>query len=76
MAYLPVSVLPAPAPAISGPGIVPNGHLSDGRMYLVLVSRCSHLEFLRFLVRLSTRGLSDRCLPFVRVVPITGLRVA
>ncbi|GLC35358.1 hypothetical protein PLESTB_000573200 [Pleodorina starrii] len=56
-------------------GIIPNGHLSDGRMYLVLVSRCSHLDFLRFLLRLSTRGLTDRCLPFVRVIPITGLKL-
>ncbi|EFJ46238.1 diacylglycerol kinase [Volvox carteri f. nagariensis] len=56
-------------------GIIPNGHLSDGRMYLVLVSKCSHFDFLRFLVRLSTRGLVDRCLPFVRVVPVTALKL-
>ncbi|GIL42232.1 hypothetical protein Vafri_272, partial [Volvox africanus] len=57
-------------------GIIPNGHLSDGRMYLVLVSKCSHFDFLRFLLRLSTRGLVDRCLPFVRVIPITALKLA
>ncbi|GIL89515.1 hypothetical protein Vretimale_1922 [Volvox reticuliferus] len=57
-------------------GIIPNGHLSDGRMYLVLVSKCSHFDFLRFLLRLSTRGLADRCLPFVRVIPITELKLA
>lgn len=56
-------------------GIIPNGHLSDGRMYLVIVSKCNHLNYLRFLIRLSTRGLSDRCLPFVRVIPITELRL-
>ncbi|GFR45202.1 hypothetical protein Agub_g6596 [Astrephomene gubernaculifera] len=57
-------------------GVIPNGHLSDGRMYLVLVSRCSHLAFLRFLIRMATRGLTDRCLPFVRVIPVTGVRVS
>lgn len=44
-------------------------------MYLVLVSRCSHVSMLRFLIRLSTKGLADRCLPFVRVIPITALRL-
>lgn len=44
-------------------------------MYLVLVSKCAHPNFLRFLIRLSARGLVDRCLPHVRVVPITALRV-
>ncbi|KAG2432474.1 hypothetical protein HXX76_008819 [Chlamydomonas incerta] len=57
-------------------GIIPNGHLCDGRMYLVLVSKCAHPNFLRFLIRLSARGLVDRCLPHVRVVPITALRVS
>lgn len=45
-------------------------------MYLVLVSRCSHVSMLRFLIRLSTKGLADRCLPFVRVIPITALRLS
>ncbi|KAG2498764.1 hypothetical protein HYH03_003503 [Edaphochlamys debaryana] len=57
-------------------GIIPHGHLSDGRMYLVLVSTCHHLAMLRFLLRLSTRGLVDRCLPHVRVIPVTALRLS
>ena len=44
-------------------------------MYLVLVSKCSRLSYLRFLITLSTRGLSDRCLPFVRVIPVTQVRL-
>ena len=56
-------------------GVIPNGHLSDGRMYLVLVSKCHHVNYLRFLIRLSTRGLVDRCLPYVRVIPISEMQM-
>ncbi|KXZ44600.1 hypothetical protein GPECTOR_65g218 [Gonium pectorale] len=57
-------------------GIIPNGHLSDGRMYLVLVSAVRHHHFLRFLLRLASRGLVDRCTPHVRVIPITAMRLS
>ncbi|MEW5299814.1 MAG: hypothetical protein WDW36_002790 [Sanguina aurantia] len=48
-------------------GVVPNGHMADGRMYLVMVSDCTHLQYLRFLLQLTNRGLHDRCFPYVRV---------
>ncbi len=48
-------------------GILPHAHLSDGRIYLVLVSKCSRLDYLRFLIRLSSEGLHDKCFPFVQV---------
>jgi len=56
-------------------GIIPHAHLADGRIYLVLVSRCSHVDYLRFLLRLSSHGLEDGCFPFVRVVPVSALAV-
>jgi len=42
---------------------VPNGHLSDGRIYLILVSKCNRLDYLRFLIRLSSNVcLHDFCM--------------
>jgi hypothetical protein len=55
-------------------GIIPHGHLADGRMYLVMVSKCSHLEWLHFLLRLSSEGLVDGCLPYVRVSQQTAVQ--
>ncbi|KAF5838128.1 ATP-NAD kinase-like domain-containing protein [Dunaliella salina] len=54
-------------------GIVPNGHLSDGRIYLILVSKCNRLDYLRFLIRLSSKGLEDNCFPFVKIIPVTSV---
>ena len=48
-------------------GIIPHGHLCDGRIYLVLVSKCSHLQYIRFLITLTRKGLWDACFPFVQV---------
>ncbi|GAX83936.1 hypothetical protein CEUSTIGMA_g11360.t1 [Chlamydomonas eustigma] len=56
-------------------GIIPSAHLADGRMYLVLVRKCNHLQYLRFLITLSSRGLYDLCLPYVRVLPVTAVNV-
>lgn len=53
-------------------GIIPAAHLADGLMYLVMVRRCNHAQYLRFLLTLSHCGLSDCCLPFVRVIPVTA----
>jgi hypothetical protein len=41
----------------------------------VLVSRCGHLDYLRFLLRLSNHGLEDGCFPFVKVVPVSAVTV-
>uniref|UniRef100_A0A7S3QT80 DAGKc domain-containing protein n=1 Tax=Dunaliella tertiolecta TaxID=3047 RepID=A0A7S3QT80_DUNTE len=54
-------------------GIVPNAHLSDGRIYLILVSKCNRLDYLRFLIRLSSKGLEDNCFPFVKIIPVTSV---
>jgi ceramide kinase len=61
-----------PSAAVSPSGIIPSAHLADGRMYLVLVRNCNHLQYLRFLITLSSRGLYDYCLPYVRVLPVTA----
>ena len=37
-----------------------------------MVRRCNHAQYLRFLLTLSHCGLSDCCLPFVRVIPVTA----
>ena len=53
-------------------GLVPAAHLADGRINLVMVRRCNHVQYLRFLLRLTSCGLHDLCLPYVRVVPVTA----
>lgn len=47
-------------------GIVPHAHLSDGRLHLVIVRRCTRWQFLRFLLSL-TQGGVDETMSFVDV---------
>lgn len=56
-------------------GIIPHGHLSDGRMNLVLVSSCNHIQYLTFLITLASRGLRPGQFPFVHVLPCTSVSV-
>lgn len=55
-------------------GLVPHSHLSDGRLHLVIVRRCTRLQFLRFLVSL-TRGGVDESLSFVDVKEVEAWRL-
>ena len=41
----------------SSKGVAKYGHLNDGTIHLVLVRKCSRWQFLRFLLKLSSRGL-------------------
>jgi diacylglycerol kinase family enzyme len=55
-------------------GIVPHAHLSDGRVHLVIVRKCTRFQFLRFLVSLS-RGGVDESLDYVEVREVEAWRL-
>lgn len=54
-------------------GIVPHAHLSDGRLHLVIVRRCTRWQFLRFLLSLSQGGV-DESFSFVDVKEVVAWR--
>jgi ceramide kinase len=68
---------------------MPEAHLADGRLALVLVQGCGRLQYLRFLLRLARRGIvadggsdgggggisSSGLPPFVKVVYATEVQV-
>jgi ceramide kinase len=70
-------------------GLMPEAHLADGRLALVLVQGCGRLQYLRFLLRLARRGIvadggsdgggggssSSGLPPFVKVVYATEVQV-
>ena len=37
-------------------GLAPFGHLADGRLHLIIVRKCSRLQFLRFLASIPAQG--------------------
>ena len=37
-------------------GLAPFGHLADGRLHLVIVRKCSRLQFLHFLATIPSQG--------------------
>jgi len=43
----------------SSQGVAKYGHLNDGIIHLVLVKKCSRWQFLRFLLKISSRGLES-----------------
>lgn len=55
-------------------GLVPHAHIADGRMHLVIVRKCSRIQFFRFLLSL-TRGGVDERLPFVEVLEVHAWRM-
>lgn len=58
-------------------GVARYGHLSDGNIHLVLVRRCSRLQYLRFLLKLSSTGLEPGLHHDgnVEVIPVVAVRV-
>lgn len=61
----------------SAAGVARYGHLSDGNIHLVMVRRCSRLQYLRFLMTLSSKGLEAgrHYGGIVEVVPAVAVRV-
>ncbi len=61
----------------SAAGVARYGHLSDGNIHLVLVRRCSRLQYLRFLLTLSSTGLEPGSHHggYVEVIPAVAVRV-
>jgi diacylglycerol kinase family enzyme len=58
-------------------GVARYGHLSDGNIHLVLVRRCSRLQYLRFLLKLSSTGLEPgkHHGGYIEVIPAVAVRV-
>jgi diacylglycerol kinase family enzyme len=55
-------------------GIVPHAHLADGRLHIVIVRKCTRVQFFRFLLGL-THGGVDEQLPYVEVKEVTAWRM-
>ena len=55
-------------------GIVPHAHLSDGRLHLVIVRKCTRMQFFRFLLSLSRGGVDER-FDFVEVKEVEAWRL-
>lgn len=56
-------------------GVIPSSHLADGRMHLVMVNDCSNLQYLRFLIGITSRGLQEGMFDFVEVMPVKAVQV-
>eukprot|EP00042_Codosiga_hollandica_P042861 m.398570 g.398570 ORF g.398570 m.398570 type:complete len:554 (+) comp56428_c0_seq13:2101-3762(+) len=56
----------------SSNGYVPDAHLSDGVAHLVLVRKCSRIDYLRFLVSIAHSG-THLSLPFVERIPVVAV---
>lgn len=53
------------------------GHLSDGKLHLVVIKRCSRLMYLRFLLRMAHIGLEaggDHG-DYIKVIPALAVRI-
>ncbi|BDA50250.1 Ceramide kinase [Coccomyxa sp. Obi] len=61
---------------MSAGGLARTAHLSDGRLKLVFVRRCSVLQYLRLLARIPTLGIdAEHDLPFVTVLDVVAVAV-
>lgn len=56
-------------------GVIPYAHLADGRLHLVMVKKCSRVQFLRFLVYMSSHGVDDKAFDYVDVKHVTEFTV-
>ncbi|EIE23262.1 hypothetical protein COCSUDRAFT_66245 [Coccomyxa subellipsoidea C-169] len=61
---------------MSAGGLARTAHLNDGRLKLVLVKRCSVLQYLRLLIRIPTLGIdAEHDLPFITVLDVVAVAV-
>ncbi|KAK9903549.1 hypothetical protein WJX75_008659 [Coccomyxa subellipsoidea] len=61
---------------MSAGGLARTVHLSDGRLKLVLVKRCSVLQYLRLLARIPMLGIdAEHDLPFITVLDVVAVAV-
>ncbi|DBA70237.1 TPA: hypothetical protein ACH3X2_012144 [Trebouxia sp. C0005] len=56
-------------------GLSPYGHLSDGRIQMVLVHKCSVLKYLRFLAAIPRGGIEPGQFSYIEVLDVTAMRV-
>jgi hypothetical protein len=60
-------------------GVAPGAHLSDGHLHLILVRRCSRAQYLRFLMEVARKGITEDTpvrFPFIEVQEATAFSIA
>ena len=56
-------------------GLAPYAHRADGRIHLILVRRCSALQYLRFLASIPQSGVLPKNFDYVEAIDATAVRV-
>ncbi|KAL3158367.1 hypothetical protein ABBQ38_010606 [Trebouxia sp. C0009 RCD-2024] len=56
-------------------GLAPYGHLADGRIQLVMVHKCSVLQYLRFLAAIPQAGIEPGQFHYVEVLDVSAVRL-
>ena len=59
----------------SDSGLVPFAHMSDGRIHLILVRKCSTLQYLKFLASIPRSGVLPENFDYVEAVDAVAVRV-
>eukprot|EP00210_Caulerpa_lentillifera_P006875 g6572.t1 len=56
-------------------GLIPHAHLSDGRLHITLVQKCSRLQYLSFLLSVAKHGVRPGQYSFVRSIDAEWVKV-
>ena len=59
----------------SDSGLVPFAHMADGRIHLILVRKCSTLQYLKFLASIPRSGVLPENFDYVEAVDAIAVRV-
>lgn len=59
----------------SDSGLAPFAHMADGIIHLIMVRKCSALQYLRFLASIPRNGVIPEDFPYVEAVDATAVRV-
>ena len=59
----------------SDSGLVPFAHMADGRIHLILVRKCSTLQYLKFLASIPRSGVLPENFEYVEAVDAVAVRV-
>jgi hypothetical protein len=56
-------------------GLAPFAHIADGCIHLIMVRKCSPVQYLRFLASIPRNGVIPEDFPYVDTVDATAVRV-
>jgi len=59
----------------SDSGLAPFAHMADGIIHLIMVKKCSALQYLRFLMSIPQNGVIPEDFPYVEAVDATAVRI-